>query len=103
MLKGSPPVTVPVEGSINAPSLGALANAKVPPVKPVIVAVAPSQVGVKSNEESSACNELTWIIVVVWHNSEISYNLNVIVPLLSVKGPKSINPTYIDVSSAVNG
>ena len=41
-----PPVTVPVAGSITEPSPGSGLKAKVPPVVPSMVAVAPSQVGV---------------------------------------------------------
>jgi hypothetical protein len=58
-------VIVPVEGSITAPSVGAVSNAKVPPTKPVMVAVPPTHVGVISKEESSAIIDVTETIVVV--------------------------------------
>ena len=41
-----------MSGSITAPSAGASAKANEPPVIPVTVAVAPSQVAVNSKEES---------------------------------------------------
>ena len=53
---------VPVAGSRVALSKGASANVKIPPAKPVTVAIAPSQVGVNSNEESSSNNVVTSII-----------------------------------------
>ena len=55
----------PVEESITAPSVGAVSNVKVPPAKPVIVAVPPSHVGVISKEESSSSTDVIEIIVVV--------------------------------------
>ena len=42
-----PPVTSPVVVSNTAPSVGTGLKAKVPPVSPVMIAVPPSQVGVK--------------------------------------------------------
>ena len=54
-----PPVIVPVDGSITAPSVGAWSKLKVPPPTPRTVAVAPSQVGVNSNDESSCCKLVT--------------------------------------------
>ena len=45
---------VPVTESITASSVGGISNAKVPPTRPVILAVAPSQAGVIVKEESSA-------------------------------------------------
>ena len=46
-------------GSITAPSVGNVSNAKVPPCNPVIIAVPPSQVDVISKEESSGSTEVT--------------------------------------------
>ena len=45
---------VPVEESITSPSVGAVSNAKVPPTKPVMVAVPPSHVEIISKDESSS-------------------------------------------------
>ena len=42
-----------------------MSNEKVPPAKPVIVAVAPSQVGIISKEESSAENVVNSTVVEV--------------------------------------
>ena len=63
----SPPVIVPLDESIIAvsPSTGGVSNEKVPPAKPVIVAVAPSHVGIISKEESSAIMDVTETVVVV--------------------------------------
>ena len=59
-----PPVISPLVGSITAPSLGESTKLKLPPKSPIIVAIAPSQVGVNSNVGSSLTN-------VVTDNSEI--------------------------------
>ena len=48
-----PPVINPVDGSIEAPSEGESTKENVPPNTPKIVAVAPSQVAVNSNNELS--------------------------------------------------
>ena len=52
VVEDEPPVIVPVEESITAPSIGVSAKANEPPWIPVILAVAPSHVAVNSNDES---------------------------------------------------
>ena len=44
-----------------------MSNAKVPPTSPVIVAAAPSQVDVISNEESSSSVDVSEKVFVVGH------------------------------------
>ena len=70
----------PVEESITAPSVGAASNEKVPPAKPVIVAVPPSHVGVISKEESSG--SFIWKLKI----SESPILKQPVVPITSILG-----------------
>ena len=63
-----PPEIVPVSGSITAPSVGDSAKLNVPPSTPIILAIAPSQVAVNSNEESSPSRGVILLIVVDGHS-----------------------------------
>ena len=70
-----PPDIVPVAESIVAPSAGAVLKVKVPPVSPIIVAVAPSQVPVTVNEGSSAASTFKASVLVSGHAPVVVYSI----------------------------
>ena len=59
VVSNPPPVISPLVGSISAPSLGRSTKLNIPPVSPRILAVAPLQFGINSNDELSCANVVT--------------------------------------------
>jgi hypothetical protein len=80
MVPGTPLVTVPVVGSIVAPSVGTGLNAKVPPASPVIVAVPPSHVSVVVNEALAVVKTVTSWVLLEPQAPEIVYSIVYVTP-----------------------
>ena len=70
----TPLVISPVVASIMAPSVGTGLNTNVPPVSPVIIAVAPVQFAVSVNDASSASSMVTLTVFVIPQDPGVVYS-----------------------------
>ena len=77
----------PVATSTKAPSVGTGLNAKTPPISPVIIAVAPVQLGVYVNEASSEEKTVMVSLVVSRHGPTVVYSTVYIVPGTPITEP----------------